>query len=89
VRWKKNAKSFIIFNYPNRCRFYRIRNSKIEASSFLVGYIWAMKVGTKIEVEGEEDLQFDYDDIVKSFEGRLRLILIQLIILEGLSVQMI
>jgi hypothetical protein len=48
-----------------------------------------MKVGTKIEVEGEEDLQFDYDDIVKSFEGRLRLILIQLIILEGLSVQMI
>jgi GntP family gluconate:H+ symporter len=39
----------------------------VAIPTILVGYIWAMKVGTKIKVEGEEDLQFDYDDIVKSF----------------------
>lgn len=32
-----------------------------------VGYIWAMKVGTKIKVEGEDDLQYDYDEVIKGF----------------------
>lgn len=34
----------------------------------LVGYFWAVKVGTKIEVpEDGEEFQFDYDEIIKSF----------------------
>lgn len=34
----------------------------------IVGYIWAVKVGTKIEVpEDNEEIQFDYDEIIKSF----------------------
>lgn len=40
----------------------------VAIPTILVGYYWAMKVGTKIEVKGEGELQFDYDDIVKSFE---------------------
>lgn len=39
----------------------------VAIPTILVGYYWAMKVGTKIEVKDEGELQFDYDDIVKSF----------------------
>jgi GntP family gluconate:H+ symporter len=39
----------------------------VAIPTIIAGYIWAMKVGTKIEVEGEDDLQLDYDEIVKSF----------------------
>ncbi|MFD1739487.1 GntP family permease [Bacillus salitolerans] len=42
----------------------------VAIPTILVGYFWAMKVGTKIEVQDEGELQFDYDDIVKSF-GKL------------------
>lgn len=41
----------------------------VSIPTIIVGYIWAIKVGTKIVVEGEEgeaDL-FDYDTIVKEF----------------------
>lgn len=34
----------------------------------MVGYFWAVKVGTKIEVpEDGEEFEFDYDEIIKSF----------------------
>lgn len=34
----------------------------------IVGYFWAVKVGSKIEVEAEKDaLELNYDEIVKSF----------------------
>ncbi|RAL25796.1 GntP family permease [Thermoflavimicrobium daqui] len=33
----------------------------------LVGYIWAMKVASKIRIEGEEDHNFQYEEVVKQF----------------------
>ncbi|WP_404405153.1 GntP family permease [Jeotgalibacillus malaysiensis] len=33
----------------------------------IAGYLWAIKVGTKIHIEGEDDHSFDYDKIVKEF----------------------
>ncbi len=42
----------------------------VAIPTILVGYLWAMKVGSKIHIEGEEKLQLDYEDIVKAF-GKL------------------
>ncbi|MFD1851505.1 GntP family permease [Oceanobacillus bengalensis] len=41
----------------------------VAIPAIIVGYIWAMKVGTKIKVEGEDEevLNYDYDEIVKAF----------------------
>ncbi|MCM3757931.1 GntP family permease [Sporosarcina aquimarina] len=40
----------------------------IAIPATVVGYLWAVKVGTKITVpEDEESITFDYDEIVKSF----------------------
>ncbi|MBA4495193.1 GntP family permease [Paenactinomyces guangxiensis] len=33
----------------------------------LVGYIWAIKVASKIHIQGEEDHHFNYDEVVKQF----------------------
>ncbi|WP_028783949.1 GntP family permease [Thalassobacillus devorans] len=33
----------------------------------IAGYLWALKAGTKIHIEGEDDHSFDYDTIVKEF----------------------
>ncbi len=42
----------------------------VSIPTIIVGYIWAMKVGSKIHIEGEEELQLNYDEIVQSF-GKL------------------
>jgi len=39
----------------------------VSIPTVIIGYIWAMKVGTKIKVEGEDDVSLDYDEIVKQF----------------------
>lgn len=39
----------------------------IAVPTIIAGYIWAIKVGTKIKVEGEDELTFDYDEIVNRF----------------------
>lgn len=39
----------------------------ISIPTVIIGYIWAMKVGTKIKIEGEDDVSLDYDEIVKEF----------------------
>lgn len=41
----------------------------VAIPAIIAGYIWAIKVGTKIKVEGEDDenAAFDYDTIVKEF----------------------
>ncbi|MFD1065687.1 GntP family permease [Oceanobacillus locisalsi] len=41
----------------------------IAIPAIIVGYIWAMKVGTKMKVEGEDDeeVAYDYDAILKEF----------------------
>ncbi|WP_047982304.1 GntP family permease [Ornithinibacillus contaminans] len=41
----------------------------ISIPAVLVGYIWAMKVGTKIKIDGEdtEENSYDYDAILKAF----------------------
>ncbi|MEC5423031.1 GntP family permease [Virgibacillus sp. C22-A2] len=41
----------------------------VAIPAIIAGYIWAIKVGTKIKVEGEddEDFAYDYDAIVKEF----------------------
>ncbi|CAG9621141.1 GntP family permease [Sutcliffiella rhizosphaerae] len=35
--------------------------------TIIVGYIWAVKVGSKIRIKGEDDLELNYEDVVKSF----------------------
>ncbi|WP_033826539.1 GntP family permease [Bacillus andreraoultii] len=39
----------------------------VSVPTIIIGYIWAMKVGTKIKVEGEELQTIDYDSIVSEF----------------------
>ncbi|MDQ0160979.1 GntP family gluconate:H+ symporter [Bacillus alveayuensis] len=39
----------------------------VAIPTILVGYIWAVKVASKIEVEGEDNTSLDYDEIVKGF----------------------
>ncbi|MDX5475072.1 MAG: GntP family permease [Bacillaceae bacterium] len=39
----------------------------VAIPTIIAGYIWAMKVGSKIRIKGEDDLELNYDDIVKSF----------------------
>src|SRR5690625_390263 len=41
----------------------------ISIPTVIIGYIWAMKVGTKIKIEGEDEehLAYDYDTILKEF----------------------
>lgn len=41
----------------------------VSIPAIIVGYLWAMRVGTKIKVEGvdEELLSYDYDTILKEF----------------------
>ncbi|ASK62436.1 gluconate transporter [Virgibacillus phasianinus] len=41
----------------------------VSIPAIIAGYLWAMKVGTKIKVEGEDDeeLAYDYDTILKEF----------------------
>jgi len=39
----------------------------VSIPTVIIGYIWAMKVGTKIKVDGEDNVSLDYDEIVKQF----------------------
>ncbi|MCA1029489.1 GntP family permease [Bacillus timonensis] len=39
----------------------------VAIPTVLVGYLWAVKVASKIKIEGEETLSLDYDEIVKGF----------------------
>ena len=39
----------------------------VAIPTILAGYLWATKVANKIEIEGEDELDLDYDEIVKSF----------------------
>ena len=40
----------------------------VAIPAIIAGYLWAMKAGTKIKVEGEdEELSYDYDTILKEF----------------------
>ncbi|MCA1061034.1 GntP family permease [Rossellomorea aquimaris] len=39
----------------------------VAIPTILAGYLWAVKVADKIEIEGEDELDLDYDEIVKSF----------------------
>lgn len=41
----------------------------VSIPAVIAGYIWAVKVGTKIKVEGEDnkELAYDYDAIIKEF----------------------
>ncbi|MGI8315929.1 GntP family permease [Halobacillus mangrovi] len=40
----------------------------VAIPAIIVGYIWAMKAGTKIHIENDEDTSvYDYDEVVSSF----------------------
>ncbi|MBM7571658.1 GntP family permease [Aquibacillus albus] len=39
----------------------------VAIPTIIAGYLWAVKVASKIEIEGEGDNDLDYDEIVKSF----------------------
>lgn len=39
----------------------------VAIPTILVGYIWAVKVASKIKIEGEHENSLDYDEIVKEF----------------------
>lgn len=41
----------------------------VSIPAVIAGYLWAIKVGPTIQIEGEEDgvLQYDYDTIIKEF----------------------
>ncbi len=39
----------------------------VSVPVIFVGYIWAVKVASKIDIPGEEDHTFNYDEIVKQF----------------------
>ncbi|MDV2582756.1 GntP family permease [Alkalibacillus haloalkaliphilus] len=39
----------------------------VAIPTIMAGYFWAIKVGTKIKVEGEDEMQIDYDEVVKEF----------------------
>jgi gluconate:H+ symporter, GntP family len=42
----------------------------VAIPAIMAGYFWAIKVGTKIHVKGEEELKYNYEDVVKEF-GKL------------------
>ncbi|WP_020007976.1 GntP family permease [Salinicoccus albus] len=39
----------------------------VAIPTIMAGYFWAIKVGTKIKVEGEDEMQIDYNEVVKEF----------------------
>lgn len=39
----------------------------VAIPTIMAGYFWAIKAGTKIKVEGEDEMQIDYDEVVKEF----------------------
>ncbi|PKR77086.1 gluconate transporter [Halalkalibacillus sediminis] len=39
----------------------------VAIPTIMAGYFWAIKVGTKIKVEGEDEWDFDYDEVVSEF----------------------
>ncbi|RPF53202.1 GntP family permease [Aquisalibacillus elongatus] len=39
----------------------------VAIPAIMAGYFWAIKVGTKIKVEGEDEWDFDYDEVVSQF----------------------
>ncbi|WP_391207907.1 GntP family permease [Psychrobacillus sp. L4] len=39
----------------------------VAIPAVIVGYLWAIKVGTKIDVEADHEEALDYDEVIKSF----------------------
>lgn len=39
----------------------------VAIPAIMAGYFWAVKVGTKIKVPGEDELEISYDEVVKQF----------------------
>lgn len=39
----------------------------VSIPAIAVGYWWAMKMGTKIKVEGEDSVEYDVDEVIKGF----------------------
>ena len=39
----------------------------VAIPTVIIGYIWSIKLGTKIKIDGEDDFSLDYEEIVQGF----------------------